>query len=466
MNSTYHKLPSRVRGALDALIQRLQERVCVDGGEDDLDKAEGLLTQSLAEVGRAAMAERLSAYDPGGRDVLLDGERYWEAVRGTGHYMTSFGTVTVERGVYRAVRNGPTVIPLDLRAPIIDGFWTSRAARLAALLVSDCTPYRAHEYLSESGLMAPSRSSLDRLPKVLESRWEPERVEFEEELRSTESVPPEAVSVAVSLDGVLVPMRDGGRATRKAATRSEGRADKGPAGYREVGCGSVSFYDKLGNRLATRRFAYMPEANKRTLKARLQAELKRVLEERPDLTIVAVADGAVNNWSFLEKLGAHHQVVDFYHAVEHLKRAIDTCLGPTTLENQAKFAALRRTLRDDPDGVAKVLAELDALSKAAKPKGHRAWRTGVTYFERHGARMNYAVLEKANLPIGSGVIEGTCKTLASDRLKRAGMRWAPAGGQAILDLRGWVQSGRFEAAFRLIRDTHRKPVHVVEAMAA
>ena len=52
------------------------------------------------------------------------------------------------------------------------------------------------------GGMKPSKSSLDRLPKQINRRWEPDREMFEELVRETEHVPDEAVVVAVSLDGV------------------------------------------------------------------------------------------------------------------------------------------------------------------------------------------------------------------------------------------------------------------------
>jgi hypothetical protein len=54
--------------------------------------------------------------------------------------------------------------------------------------------------------MTPSKSSLDRLPKQLSERWEAERERFEAALRAEETVPPEAITMAVSLDGVMVPM--------------------------------------------------------------------------------------------------------------------------------------------------------------------------------------------------------------------------------------------------------------------
>jgi hypothetical protein len=65
--------------------------------------------------------------------------------------------------------------------------------------------------------MNPSKSSLDRLPKQLSRCWEAERERFEAALRGEETVPPEAVTVAVSLDGVMVPMKEGG--AHKSANR-------------------------------------------------------------------------------------------------------------------------------------------------------------------------------------------------------------------------------------------------------
>jgi len=300
-------------------------------------------------------------------------------------------------------------------------------------------------------MMGPSRSSLDRLPKALNEHWECNRVSYEQRVRADERIPSEAVTVAVSLDGVLVPTRGTDKAEKKAEMRRQGRLDKGPAGYREVGCGALSFYDAEGNRLATRRVARMPEANKLTLKEQLRAELEHVRRRRPELVVVAVADGAADNWEYLSALKPDHQVVDFYHAAEHLKRAVDISMGGAgSVATLAKFEQLRTTLRHHRAGADKVIAALKRL-RPPRRGDPRDYRTGVTYFQKHRQRMKYAALDAKRLPIGSGVIEGTCKSLASDRLKRAGMRWDRRGGQAILNLRSWTQSDRFDAAWRLLQ---------------
>ena len=110
-------------------------------------------------------------------------------------------------------------------------------------------------------------------------------------------MPEEAVSCTVSLDGV--PLRPDG--DREAC-------------WREASCGTVSFHDADGNRLRTVSFARMPEAGKATLKAQLAAEVAHVRKVRPDLPLVAVADAAPDNWTFLEELQPDERAVDFFHA--------------------------------------------------------------------------------------------------------------------------------------------------------
>jgi 2-haloacid dehalogenase len=67
--------------------------------------------------------------------------------------------------------------------------------------------------------MAPSKSSLDRLPKAPGARWEEKRETYEQVLREAIVVPDETSPVAVSIDGVLAPVgrrwRERHRGTRQ-----------------------------------------------------------------------------------------------------------------------------------------------------------------------------------------------------------------------------------------------------------
>lgn len=80
-----------------------------------------------------------------------------------------------------------------------------------------------------------------------------------------------------------------------------------------------------------------------------------------------------------------------------------------------------------------------------------------------GAEPNWSLLTeyvRQGLPIASGVIEASCKTLATQRLKQSGMAWTQAGGQAILTLRSPSQSDRWQPAWELLRSDFRKTVAV------
>ena len=294
----------------------------------------------------------------------------------------------------------------------------------------------------------------------MSERWEAGRETWEAALRSGEVVPREAVAVAVSLDGVLLPMKDGERLRKRAESRERGKRTKGPAGYCEAGCATLSFYDKLGDRLSTIQVGRMPEHKKATLKKMLTAELAHVLAQRPDLKLVKVADGARDNWDYLATLPPGVELIDFYHAAEHLRAALVEAYGETSPKGLAQFEKLRHTLRHSPDGADKVIRALKHL-RDTQPRNKKI-QTDLTYFRRNRDRMKYSAAAAENLPIGSGVVEAACKTLVTQRMKRSGMRWLPEGGQAILTLRSLVQSNRFDRGWALLVSTYKASVTVPE----
>ena len=415
-----------------------------------------LFAQALAEV----VGTELSRYDLDVPFVTIGGVGHRRVLRSASTYVTASGKVEVSRTLYRH-GDEPAVSAMDLRAGIVSGRYTPLAARQAGWAMAHLTSRESEELFRQVGGMAPSRCSLDRLAKDLGGQWEAERPLLEAFVRASEEVPADAVTLAVSLDGVMVPMRDGERARKREAARSTGKRTKGPAGYQEVGCGTVSFYDAEGERLATRKLGRMPESGKTTLKSMLGAELHCALDQRPDLTVVKVADGAADNWTFLtDELPNGEEVLDFFHAAEHLSAACDAAFGEGHARGRAFFEKWRTTLREDREGVAKVIRALS--HQIARHPTRRKLRVVRTYFRRNAHRMRYAELRGRCLPIGSGVVEAACKTLATQRLKRSGMRWRHDGGQAVLTLRSLIQSDRFERAWELLAATYRKTVAVPE----
>jgi hypothetical protein len=427
------------------------------GGFADFEKG---LHERVMGYERELLAEEMAAADIDAEAIEVEGTGHRRVLRCEETYMTAAGPVRVMRSLYKDHTDEASraIVPLELRIGVVEGFWTPLAAQQAAWVVSQMVPKLGEELFARMGNMTPSKSTLDRLPKALSERWEADRQHFEQAVREGDVVPREAASVAISLDGVLVPTKDGDGPAKRALMADEGRLAQGPVGYREVGCGTLSFCDADGEMISAIRIGRMPEPNKATLKRTLLADLMAALDRRPDLRIVKLADAALDNWTFLSNdVPDGPQIVDFFHAAEHLNAAVAAAYGDGTTEARRRFADLRFVLREEPDGVEHVIRSLAYLHKKF-PSRSRIEKE-LKYFRKNRKRMRYQEFANEGLPIGSGVVEAACKTLAAQRMKLSGMRWGDEGGQAILTLRGWSQSAdRFDRAWALLAATYRAEV--------
>ena len=375
-------------------------------------------------------------------------------------YHACCGDVNVTRTLYRSGPEEPCISPVELRAGIVAGRWTPTAALQATWAVAHLTPQDAANMFEMVGCMVPSKSSLDRLPKAVSERWEEQRESFEASLRENTVIPKAAVIVGISLDGVMVPMKDGQRAEKRMASVKRGKKPSGPAGYREASCATLSFYDREGTRLETWRQARMPQKGKSDLKSWLAAEVGLVISRRPDLQLVKVSDGALDNWTFLDgaTMPPGESVIDFFHAAGHLSSALAAAYGEGTPRYRSRFQKLCTSLLEVEGGVEKIIRALRHLHLRF-PRREKIAKE-LAYFRRYRRMMHYATLSARNLPIGSGVVEAACKTLVTERLKRSGMRWRVPGGQAILTFRALVQSGRFTRGWDLLTSSYQATVEI------
>ena len=118
------------------------------------------------------------------------------------------------------------------------------------------------------------------------------------------------------------------------------------AAWHEASCGTLSFFDKDGERLSTCYYGRRPESKKSTLKKLLKNHLESVIKQRPDLKIIYVADGAQDNWTFFTQGG--QAILTFRALIKShcFEKARDSILRPL------KERRLRGgPLRQPPNGI-------------------------------------------------------------------------------------------------------------------
>jgi hypothetical protein len=135
-----------------------------------------------------------------------------------------------------------------------------------------------------------------------------------------------------------------------------------------------------------------------------------------------------------------YQVVDWYHAKQHLSEAARLLKGDGT-------SAYRRWLNSRTTWLYQGQAEQIAneLATAALPPSPHADALAreAAYFRQNHKRMNYLEMREEEWPIGSGMVESGAKQFKA-RFSGPGMRWSRNGAQNLLPIRSAVLSNHFD----------------------
>jgi hypothetical protein len=160
---------------------------------------------------------------------------------------------------------------------------------------------------------------------------------------------------------------------------------------------------------------------------------------------VALTDGAEPlQKHVLAKLVGFTLILDIIHVDEHVWEAGTAIYGETD-PHRAEWveAQMLDILSSRSDQVIRRLedtaSQLYRSSRAAK-----TLRRVANYLRRNLPYMDYAEYLRRGWPIGTGVVEGTCRHLVKDRMELAGMRWTIAGAGALLALRAVNENGDWE----------------------
>jgi len=158
-----------------------------------------------------------------------------------------------------------------------------------------------------------------------------------------------------------------------------------------------------------------------------------------------VGDAASWIWNLVETyLYDAHQVVDWYHATEHLGLAAQLAFGEGTPEALRWHKQQETPLfQGHADQVAQTITHL-----ADQTPAQEELRKQAGYFHNHHHRMQYLEMRSEGWLIGSGMVESGGKRF-KDRFARAGMRWSRVGAERLLPVRSAIMSKRFDARWKI-----------------
>lgn len=389
-----------------------------------LDSEESILA-NLNEAGSLATQKALECFDTDGAPIIVENVKLTSKIRSEKEYQTPYGVIKVNRHVYQTSQGGKTYCPLESSGRIIQGA-TPKFAKTLSQKYSNLGASAVIEDLKENHNRTVTLSYLQNvcdyvggIVQAKEESWEYAAPDLGKPVET----------IGISLDGAYI------------LTVNDG--------YREGMVGTISLYDKGGERLHTTYIAASPEYGKETFFKRLEREIVEAKKCYKKAKTVGIADGAKNNWAFLKK-HTDNQILDFWHVTEYLSKASHAVFTRRKEEFERKDWLDKQchNLKHKKGAATRILTELKSccdkkLSKVVRENLEDA----ITYFTNNikGNRMLYYKLIKENLPIGSGVTEAACKTIIKQRLGGSGMRWKQRGIKMILSLRTLVKTkGRWK----------------------
>jgi hypothetical protein len=343
-----------------------------------------------------------------------------------------FGQMTLRRDYYHHPGKAEGHFPADC-ALGWQGSYTAALARLICLEGADEASFeKASEHLRETGGIDVEGRQIQRVVgRVGEAAvdWQ----KRESPPRSCE--PCDAEVLYVSADGTGVPMR------RAELQGRPGKQSDGTSKTRQVYLGCVFTQhetDSEGHPVrdfnSTSYVSSFDAVGDFGLWLRREA-LRRGMGVAKQT--VLLIDGA----SGLERLGHDYfpgcvQIVDFYHAVQHLEPVLALLWNKTDPKYQKQRSRWIKLLLKD--GVEKIIK----AARAAPGGESEAMEKALHYFVHNTQRMRYGTFRRQGFFIGSGVIEAGCKTIVGARCKQSGMFWSTPGAGKILALRCIHRSNR------------------------
>lgn len=350
------------------------------------------------------------------------------------------GPLRIERGYYHCGHCGRGLCPADAAFGLGDGDLTAGAAELVSLAgASESFAQAADVFLPRMCGLKVSESTVERtaeatgaeVGQAIEAKVPFDEPEVWDWHKDAEGMT--CAYVALDLTGV-------GRQGPKGVS-AEGEMIAVGMVYNPVPESSERWANPQARRRPDWRARYVTSLEGQAAVAEPLRHMASRVGMNEAQRWIAVCDGGSGLETLLKQTFGRLDAVilDFFHASEHLGGFAKVWHAGDPQAAEAAHAAWAHRLKHE--GGATVLAWLEDLDTASKPKAREAWEAVVTYFRNQQHRMDYPTYVSKGWQIGSGPVEAGCKQVINQRMKGVGMRWSHEGADAIGHLRALLLSG-------------------------
>lgn len=150
-------------------------------------------------------------------------------------------------------------------------------------------------------------------------------------------------------------------------------------------------------------------------------------------------------------------VLDFIHVLEYLWKGAWCFFDKGDSDAQTWVAERAAAILEGKASDVAAGIRRSATLQGLRKKDRKGVDACCDYLIAKRPYLHYGEYLTAGYPISTGVIEGACRHLISDRLDITGARWGVPGAESVLRLRSLRSSGDFEAywAFHLSKEHER-----------
>jgi len=319
--------------------------------------------------------------------------------------------------------------------------WSEQVAKQAVWLSGLVAYGQAAEILQTVGEINISASSIWRRVRRWGSRMQ--AVEARQQVKAYELEEPRPHDpnrslgkMGVAMDGTMVHIRTEGWKEMKVGCVFEisSRVEKDPQTKEEVQLGSAinnTYVAHLGG----------PEYFGRQIWAEARQRSWMDVEDSQ-----AIGDGAPWIWNLVnEHFYNSHQLVDWFHATEHLAEAARIIYGEETQKNRTWY---RRWTHNLYLGHSRKLVIALKRQATLQPEKSEPILQQAKYFKNNIKRMNYFEMRMEGYHIGCGMVESAAKQFKG-RFCSSGMHWSRQGAERLIPVRSAIISKRFDKMWHL-----------------